>query len=276
MSIASTIFKVEATKEFISSDGALLSFRKGQLFFVLSINHEKETFFVSTQYAVPFARSSVNGEVPSAYFSRFEDYSSDEDSSSDPTLKRDASSGLALQRDPSSGSAKPTSFWAARRPMSAVAAVNEPVSFVYATYAGMLSNLDTYAVEVYRESSVHTVIRSSAQVTRLYLTLLSYIPINHMAQMQPLEDCAVSKRANIIELFLNTLIASLLEKDELKPRMSAQVCQTIGDFFVPDHNQPIRALQPRRDSGHEDASVAIKIARFATRLFGSRKASRSS
>lgn len=71
-SVATTIFKVRAHTDFIASDSNkdLLSFRKGQPFYALSTDLMKKTYFVSTQFAVPFSRSSVTGIVPIEFFDK--------------------------------------------------------------------------------------------------------------------------------------------------------------------------------------------------------------
>jgi Variant SH3 domain len=64
MSIASQIFKIRAHSDYISHDPSLLSFRAGQPFYALSKDLTSGTYFVSTQFAVPFSRSAVSGLVP--------------------------------------------------------------------------------------------------------------------------------------------------------------------------------------------------------------------
>ncbi|KAJ3160742.1 hypothetical protein HK101_000878, partial [Irineochytrium annulatum] len=58
-----TIFKIKATEGYIASNTDHISFRKGQLFY-----EDTECYFVSTQYATPFARTAVCGLVPEKYF----------------------------------------------------------------------------------------------------------------------------------------------------------------------------------------------------------------
>ncbi|TPX58438.1 hypothetical protein PhCBS80983_g03151 [Powellomyces hirtus] len=75
---ASSIFKIRAIADFLapkssSSDGGgggetLLSFRQSQAFYVLSTDKVKGLYFVSTQYATPFARTAVSGLVPISHF----------------------------------------------------------------------------------------------------------------------------------------------------------------------------------------------------------------
>ncbi|KAH6567583.1 hypothetical protein BASA50_011210 [Batrachochytrium salamandrivorans] len=66
--LASTIFKIKAISDYISPSPHLLSFRKGQPFYALSADSERGIYFVSTQYATPFARAAVSGMVPIRYF----------------------------------------------------------------------------------------------------------------------------------------------------------------------------------------------------------------
>ncbi|OAJ39711.1 hypothetical protein BDEG_23540 [Batrachochytrium dendrobatidis JEL423] len=66
--LASTIFKIKAIADYISPSPHLLSFRKGQPFYALSADSERGVYFVSTQYATPFARTAVSGMVPIRYF----------------------------------------------------------------------------------------------------------------------------------------------------------------------------------------------------------------
>eukprot|EP00842_Homolaphlyctis_polyrhiza_P000092 jgi/Hompol1/1083/HPOL_001379-RA len=69
---ATTIFKIKAIEDFIApstgSNGGqnpiLLSFREGQPFYALSSDHRNGLYFVSTQFATPFARTAVSGLVP--------------------------------------------------------------------------------------------------------------------------------------------------------------------------------------------------------------------
>ncbi|KAJ3187895.1 hypothetical protein HDU85_006288 [Gaertneriomyces sp. JEL0708] len=69
---ASTIFKIRATSDFLAQkhpgDEVLLSFRRGQAFYVLSTDKQKGLYFVSTQYATPFSRTAVSGLVPVGHF----------------------------------------------------------------------------------------------------------------------------------------------------------------------------------------------------------------
>ena len=71
--VASTIFKIRAHSDFIAKSDAnpnILSFRKGQPFYALSADYEKGFYFVSTQFAVPFSRTAVCGQVPIKYFDK--------------------------------------------------------------------------------------------------------------------------------------------------------------------------------------------------------------
>ncbi|KAI8835324.1 hypothetical protein BC829DRAFT_493594 [Chytridium lagenaria] len=63
-----TIFKIKAFDGYIASEPDHVSFRKGQFFYALSYNEETQCYFVSTQYATPFARTAVCGFVPERYF----------------------------------------------------------------------------------------------------------------------------------------------------------------------------------------------------------------
>ncbi|KAJ3144509.1 hypothetical protein HDU89_008190 [Geranomyces variabilis] len=74
MATASSIFKIRAIADFLApraTDGSgstLLSFRQSQAFYVLSTDKRKGLYFVSTQYATPFARTAVSGLVPMSHF----------------------------------------------------------------------------------------------------------------------------------------------------------------------------------------------------------------
>lgn len=71
--VALKIFKIRAHSDFISKSDAcqdILSFRKGQPFYALSVDYEKGFYFVSTQFAVPFSRTAVSGLVPIVYFDK--------------------------------------------------------------------------------------------------------------------------------------------------------------------------------------------------------------
>jgi hypothetical protein len=50
------------------SDKKFLSFKKGQEFYVLSYNEIDKTYFVTTDYQLPFSRNSGSGIVPIIYF----------------------------------------------------------------------------------------------------------------------------------------------------------------------------------------------------------------
>ena len=45
-----------------------LSFKKNQCFYVLSYNKNDQTYFVTTDYSLPFSRNSRSGIVPVSYF----------------------------------------------------------------------------------------------------------------------------------------------------------------------------------------------------------------
>ena len=45
-----------------------LSFKKNQRFYVLSYNKNNQTYFVTTDYELPFSRNSRSGIVPVSYF----------------------------------------------------------------------------------------------------------------------------------------------------------------------------------------------------------------
>ncbi|KAJ3110509.1 hypothetical protein HDU96_006513 [Phlyctochytrium bullatum] len=62
------IFKIHAFEGYIATSPDHVSFRKGQYFYALSYNEETECYFVSTQYATPFARTAVCGFVPERFF----------------------------------------------------------------------------------------------------------------------------------------------------------------------------------------------------------------
>ncbi|KAJ1547507.1 hypothetical protein HK096_002603 [Nowakowskiella sp. JEL0078] len=62
--LATTIYKIRATADFLAQSSEQVSFRKGQAFYVLSSDTETGMYFVSTQFATPFSRTSVSGLVP--------------------------------------------------------------------------------------------------------------------------------------------------------------------------------------------------------------------
>jgi hypothetical protein len=51
-----------------NSDNNFLSFKRGQKFYVLSYNENDQTYFVTTDYQLPFSRNSISGIVPIIYF----------------------------------------------------------------------------------------------------------------------------------------------------------------------------------------------------------------
>ncbi|KAJ3109651.1 hypothetical protein HDU97_003127 [Phlyctochytrium planicorne] len=63
-----TIFKIKAVEGYIATSADHVSFRKGQYFYALQYNDDIECYFVSTQYATPFARTAVCGFVPERCF----------------------------------------------------------------------------------------------------------------------------------------------------------------------------------------------------------------
>ncbi|KAJ3148171.1 hypothetical protein HDU86_007519 [Geranomyces michiganensis] len=88
MATASSIFKIRAIADFLAPKAAttdnngsatttLLSFRQSQAFYVLSTDKRKGLYFVSTQYATPFARTAVSGLVPMSHFEQVDLLSKD-------------------------------------------------------------------------------------------------------------------------------------------------------------------------------------------------------
>lgn len=100
-SSASQIFKVQATTDFLAPKAdrdVLLSFRAGQAFYVLSADKDRGLYFVSTQYATPFSRTSVSGLVPSSHFETVDLLSRDHYSSYNKAKKLAKQKALAQQQ----------------------------------------------------------------------------------------------------------------------------------------------------------------------------------
>ncbi len=56
------IIRIKAHSNFIEKQKPeLLSFRKGQEFYALHYDNDKQLYFVSTHYSIPFGRNSVCG-----------------------------------------------------------------------------------------------------------------------------------------------------------------------------------------------------------------------
>ncbi|KAJ3018631.1 hypothetical protein HKX48_002775 [Thoreauomyces humboldtii] len=74
---ATSIYKIQAVADFLapkasSESPLLLSFRASQAFYVLATDEQNGLYFVSTQYATPFSRSSTTGLVPISHFEQVE------------------------------------------------------------------------------------------------------------------------------------------------------------------------------------------------------------
>ncbi|KAJ3182051.1 hypothetical protein HDU87_000393 [Geranomyces variabilis] len=101
MATASSIFKIRAIADFLApkaSDGSgstLLSFRQSQAFYVLSTDKRKGLYFVSTQYATPFARTAVSGLVPMSHFELVDLLSKDPGSSAAQAKAKAAAAAAA-------------------------------------------------------------------------------------------------------------------------------------------------------------------------------------
>lgn len=59
---------IKARRAFLDIKSKFLSFKRGQAFYVLSYNEIDQTYFVTTDYQLPFSRNSVSGIVPIIYF----------------------------------------------------------------------------------------------------------------------------------------------------------------------------------------------------------------
>ncbi|KAI8806075.1 hypothetical protein BJ742DRAFT_375638 [Cladochytrium replicatum] len=103
--VATTIYKVRATADFLAAAPEEVSFRKGQAFYVLSSNADSGMYFVSTQYATPFSRTAVSGLVPIRKFEIVDLMSKDpppqplKDKEKDRSRQNPAQSGSSLNSD---------------------------------------------------------------------------------------------------------------------------------------------------------------------------------
>ncbi|KAJ3169182.1 hypothetical protein HDU88_000976 [Geranomyces variabilis] len=104
MATASSIFKIRAIADFLApraTDGSgstLLSFRQSQAFYVLSTDKRKGLYFVSTQYATPFARTAVSGLVPMSHFELVDLLSKDPGSSAAQARAKAAAAAAAASQ----------------------------------------------------------------------------------------------------------------------------------------------------------------------------------
>ncbi|KAI8587889.1 hypothetical protein BDZ88DRAFT_423570 [Geranomyces variabilis] len=104
MATASSIFKIRAIADFLApraTDGSgstLLSFRQSQAFYVLSTDKRKGLYFVSTQYATPFARTAVSGLVPMSHFELVDLLSKDPGSSAAHARAKAAAAAAAASQ----------------------------------------------------------------------------------------------------------------------------------------------------------------------------------
>ncbi len=65
---AKKMFKVCATKTYYSDRYDVISFKRGQAFYVLGVDLEMNCYFVSTECETPFSATALSGYVPVRYF----------------------------------------------------------------------------------------------------------------------------------------------------------------------------------------------------------------
>ncbi|RKP02906.1 hypothetical protein CXG81DRAFT_24505 [Caulochytrium protostelioides] len=66
--VTGKITKIRSHADYLAKTPQDVSFRTGQAFYVLAADNERQTYFVSTQYATPFSRTAVCGWVPQGHF----------------------------------------------------------------------------------------------------------------------------------------------------------------------------------------------------------------
>jgi hypothetical protein len=246
-SVASTIFKIRAHTDFVAptdSDMPILSFRKGQPFYALSSDYESGTYFVSTQFAVPFARQSVSGLVPMEYFERVALLSKDP-----PIQRKKKLEARAIV--PVKANDIPVPPVPVRRQSLLY---NRPDNFEAISLIEVVSYLDEcFNIKVIRGKTAHIITRSIPEFIALAAAACKVF--RKINVEDPLACDSNEAKIKAMEVYLNHLCLELLPT---MPSLKAQSLYAVRDsFFLPKDLHESFAGQTilRRDSGAGDDGV---------------------
>ena len=228
-SVATTIFKIKAIADYIANDPKYLSFRKGQPFYALSVDYEAGWYYVSTQFATPFARNAVCGLVPIRHFIEIELVGRDGYSDKRTTMqhaterRRIYQSRIAAVRalDNSNSDKKmiPASEWSS---------IDKNHSLIYADVISVQvsdKGIESITIQAFRSLFKHQISRSLSDLTTLHKALMSlygpavlpHFPIKHENMSKQ------SVNTLPIAQYLNSLIASPWRQVK-HSRLLARVC----------------------------------------------------
>lgn len=238
MAESDTIFKIRALTDYVTIDPRFLSFRRGQPFYALAVISELDAYFVSTQYAMPFASNAVTGLVPACCFKRVKLHSKDPEVSSNKLV-----APLSF---------KPTSTRSASR-KNAMLVLNQSVTLVHVLKAVELNGFDAFQIRVHRGLVSHIVTRSAPCMTRLHATLLSLVPITNLPEFPEFEMLSGNVKLQCLELYLNHLIAQPYSKTAYSESITA----CTAEFLAPvDSEEATLSPIERRDSAMSTSSTA--------------------
>jgi hypothetical protein len=255
--VASTIFKIRAHSDFIAPPDAspdLLSFRKGQPFYALSADYEKGIYFVSTQFAVPFARTAVSGLVPMEYFEKVDLMSRDP-----PMQKRKVSQPNIVQKQIVPTRAAPVaekpqvdntlpSVPVRKQSLSNNPEWKDTISDLITTIDVLsLSKDEMFCIKVGRGKMAHIISRSIPEFISLAAAAAETFPkIN--TENYPLAFESSESKVKAMEAYLRRLILEMIPgANHVSP--SLQLARQL--FFNPKDAQEFLSGQTivRRDSG---------------------------
>lgn len=249
--VASTIFKIRAHTDFIAPSDAganVLSFRKGQPFYALNADYERGTYFVSTQFAVPFSRSSVSGLVPMEYFEKVDLLSKD------PPMRKKQVAPVTKTIVPKPAIAvsdtpalPPVPI--RKQSLSHNSVWNDTISDII-TFIEVLSMSgdDSFCIKVVRGKMAHIINRSIPEFIALAAAAGDIFPkIN--AENYPLAQTNTAERIRSLEIYLNRLTGQLLPS--LSQSQASKLFKARDVFFNPKDSEEFIAGQAvlRRDSG---------------------------
>ncbi|KAJ3302875.1 hypothetical protein HDV03_004505 [Kappamyces sp. JEL0829] len=254
--IASTIFKIRAHSDFIAPADAspdVLSFRKGQPFYALNADYDKGTYFVSTQFAVPFSRTAVSGLVPMEYFDKVDLLSKDPPmhrkkaaaptSSSihkvvvpRPAAPQDTLPPVPVRKQSLSHNPE----W--KDTISDIITAIEVLSMAQDQFG------ESFCIKVIRGKMAHIINRSIPEFIALAAAageVFSKVNTEHY----PLAQSSTEGKINALELYLNRLTLQLLPT--VSASQAAKLYKAKDVFFNPKDSEEFVSGQTilRRDSG---------------------------
>jgi hypothetical protein len=254
-SVASSIFKIRAVADFISPNPELLSFRKGQPFYALAVDHDRGIYHVSTQFAVPFSRTAVSGMVPESYFEQVDLMAKDP-----PKEPIKAASVAPVRRDCNLPSTRDFQEL-----------VVQPLVFVQVLGSRVIANALTFRIQVTRSQTSHVVYRDITELARFHNHLLSILPVQSLPKFNVTDDENLQLMHQRLELYLNSLIAH-----PNRPT-SRQVIAVIAEFYAPRNRGELdinKQYVDRRDSGLSlESERKTPLSNIADKVFGRRKIS---